>query len=92
MPGADLDPRVAARDHDQAARGAIGVDARAEHHARAGLEHIAARGEVGARARLEHEPGVERAQAREPQPIPALNDPELDRPEPSALAINPSGF
>jgi hypothetical protein len=80
----DHDPRIASRDHDQTARRAVGVDARAELDARARLEHIARRGEIRARARLEREPRVEPAQTREPQPIPALDDPQPDRPEPTA--------
>jgi hypothetical protein len=73
--GPDLDPRVAPRDHDEAAGRAIRVHARAEHHARAGLEDIARCGEVRARAGLEHEPGMEPAQPRETQAIPLLNEP-----------------
>src|SRR5262249_56853001 len=63
-----------------------GVPARANHDARPGLDQIARRREIRARARLEDETRMEPAQAREPQPVPALDDPELEhlaeRPEP----------
>ena len=83
QPGAraDLDPRVAPRDHDQPARRAIRVHARPEHHARARLECVAARGQVRARAGLEHESGMECTQARDAQAIPTLNGPKPERPQ-----------
>ena len=55
--------RIAPCDHDESARRAIGVHARAETTRRR-AQHIARRGEIRARAGFEHEPGW-RAHRRE---------------------------